>query len=66
MEIIVNGESQKISDHLSLQGLHDHLCLRNQRVAIEVNQQIIPQSQWPITTLSQGDKIEIIQAIGGG
>lgn len=42
------------------------LDLSNKRLAVEINQQIIPRSDFSSFTLSEQDKVEIVQAIGGG
>ena len=42
------------------------LTLQGARVAVELNQEIIPRSEYPTRTLKPGDRIEIVQAIGGG
>lgn len=46
--------------------LIQQLDYENQRIALEVNGQIIPKSSHAEFTLSEGDKIEIIKAVGGG
>lgn len=66
MNIVINGEQRTLDDDLNLQQLISMLQLENKRLAIEVNQQIIPRSEHASYTLKQGDKVEIVQAIGGG
>jgi len=66
MNIAINGEQRTLEDGLNLQQLISMLQLENKRLAIEVNQQIIPRSEHASYTLQQGDKVEIVQAIGGG
>lgn len=66
MNIIVNGELKQINTELSIQALVETLDLANKRYALELNQSILPRSQYPQTILSEGDKIEIIHAVGGG
>jgi len=48
-----------------LQLIHT-LGLENKRLAVEMNSTIVPRSQFETRILTQGDKIEIVQAIGGG
>lgn len=66
-EIFLNGEGIKIDQ--TIQSLQDLLLfnkLANQRVAIEVNGNIIPRSLFNQTKINANDKIEIIKAVGGG
>ena len=66
MNISINGEQRTLEDGLNLQQLISILELENKRLAIEVNQEIIPRSEHASYTLKQDDKVEIVQAIGGG
>lgn len=66
MEITVNGKSLQIQDDTSIQKLLDTLALGQGRIAVELNEEILPRSQFPIQVLKAGDKLEIVQAIGGG
>ncbi|MDH5711426.1 MAG: sulfur carrier protein ThiS [Gammaproteobacteria bacterium] len=66
MNISINGELCTLEDGLNLQQLISQLGLENKRLAIEVNQAIVPRSEHASYTLKQGDKVEIVQAIGGG
>lgn len=66
MQIVVNGESADVSDHLSLADLVQSLHLGGQRLAVELNGNIVPRSRWPEVLLRAGDRAEIVRAIGGG
>ncbi|MCK5717402.1 MAG: sulfur carrier protein ThiS [Thiomargarita sp.] len=66
MEIFINGKAQLIEDQLSITGLLKTLDLEQQRLAVEINLDIIPRSQFEHYVLSVGDKVEIVRAIGGG
>ena len=66
MNITINGEQRILEDELNLQELISMLELENKRLAIEVNQEIIPRSEHVSYILKQDDKVEIVQAIGGG
>ena len=63
---MVNGENLEIDKHLNAQDLITQLGYQNQRIALEVNENIIPKSKHPEFTLNEGDKIEVIKAVGGG
>ncbi len=66
MKIIVNGESHSVTNHCTAQALITHLQLQDQRIAMEVNREIVPRSQYDDFRLSADDRIEIVKAIGGG
>ena len=65
MEIILNGALRSIENHFSIENLIKESGLIG-KYAIEVNRNIIPKSQYASTKIKSGDKIEIVQAIGGG
>ena len=64
--IILNGENKKISSDTTIEQLLLDLGLENKRLAVEVNQEIIPRSHFTSHTLRELDQVEIVQAIGGG
>ncbi len=66
MEVILNGEPRELPDGLSAAGLIEHLGLADQRLAMEINQEIVPRSTFESHVLRPGDRIEIVRAIGGG
>ena len=66
MNITINGEQRTLEDDLNLLQLISFLELENKRLAIEVNQEIVPRSEHASHILQQNDKVEIVQAIGGG
>ncbi len=66
MRITVNGEEREIPEHTSAAALLHLLDLAGQRVAVEVNLEIVPRSTYDAHLLQQGDRVEIVRAIGGG
>lgn len=66
MNVVLNGEHRELPDQASLQWLVDDLGLAGKRLAIEVNEDIVPRSQHGDYRLSEGDRVEIVHAIGGG
>jgi thiamine biosynthesis protein ThiS len=66
MKIIVNGESQSLESDASLGQLLAMLGLDGKRIAVEVNRDIVPRSDYDSFKLSDNDTIEIVNAIGGG
>lgn len=66
MDVLVNGDLQALTKGTSLQNLLVSLQMSQGRIAVEINGQIIPKSRFQQHQLRDGDKIEIVQAIGGG
>ena len=66
MRIRVNGEFHEVAERLSLNELIIHLQLAGERLAIELNHNVIRRAEWPIRTLQEGDRIEIVHFVGGG
>jgi thiamine biosynthesis protein ThiS len=66
MEITVNGQLHQVQENDTILQLIHTLGLENKRLAVEMNSTIVPRSQFETRILTQGDKIEIVQAIGGG
>jgi thiamine biosynthesis protein ThiS len=66
MEIFLNSEARAVDDNCTIAALINQLDLQNKRLAVEVNFQIIPRSQFDKHILAAGDKVEIVHAIGGG
>jgi sulfur carrier protein len=64
--IVLNGETRQIDDNCSIEQLLKSLDLENKRLAVEINQTIIPRSHFSDHILNDSDRVEIVQAIGGG
>ena len=65
LEIIVNGES-RITPLLSILDYLRTLEIDPSRVAVELNLDILPKGEYATTLLKQGDRLEIVQFVGGG
>ena len=66
MRITVNGEEREVPENTDTAALLELLGLHGQRVAVEVNLEIVPRSAYDAHLLQQGDRVEIVRAIGGG
>ena len=66
MNVIINGIERNITSSLTLEELLIELGHANKKVAVEVNEEIIPRSELRNKLVVNGDKIEIINAVGGG
>lgn len=62
----VNGETREAPAGTNVVGLLEQLGLNTGRVAIEYNLKILPRVQWESTRLATGDRLEIVQFVGGG
>lgn len=66
MDLLINGEQKTFAESLSLAQLVEQLDMKSDRVAVELNRQIVPRPQWIATTLKDGDRLEIVHFVGGG
>ena len=66
MHIQLNGERYELPDGQSVADLLQRLELTGRRLAVELNQDIVPRSQHASTRLAEGDQVEVVHAIGGG
>jgi len=66
MEIIVNGEPRTVPDGYTAEQLVQSMALAGRRIAMEVNQEIVPRSTYSQHSFQAGDAIEIVHAVGGG
>ena len=64
--IVLNGSEKQVENNISVSQLLEELGLGEKRLAVEINQQIIPRSSFADHTVSEKDNVEIVQAIGGG
>mgnify|MGYP001553682484 CR=1 FL=1 len=66
MQILVNGEARQIANDSSISQLLSTLELDGRRCAVEVNAILVPRSEHDQHRLQLDDRVEIVQAIGGG
>jgi sulfur carrier protein len=66
MMVKINGDSREVPEGLTVSTLLDFLEMRNDRVAIEYNLNILPRSMWNETKVQPSDNFEIVQFVGGG
>jgi thiamine biosynthesis protein ThiS len=65
MKITINGETKAVSVE-TLAALVEMLGMKPDRVAIELNREIVPRERWGQTQLRDGDGLEIVHFVGGG
>jgi thiamine biosynthesis protein ThiS len=66
MKIVFNGHEQEIERDTTLADLLAAAGLLGKRIAIEVNREIVPRSEYSTRPLAAADRVEVVQAIGGG
>ena len=66
IQLTLNGEPYAMTAGLTAADLVEQLGLGGRRIAVEINEQIVPKSQLAAPPLAAGDQIEVVHAIGGG
>ncbi|HYH00809.1 MAG TPA: sulfur carrier protein ThiS [Terriglobales bacterium] len=66
MLLHINGEHREVPQVESLAALVEQLGMKADRLAIELNREIVPRSNWGSTPLKDGDSLEIVHFVGGG
>lgn len=66
MKLQINGDKKEFADVRTLAELVEKLGMKQDRVAVELNCEIVPRPAWNETTLSDGDRLEIVHFVGGG
>jgi sulfur carrier protein len=66
MQIWFNGEARETADEITVAEFLRELQLPPQRVAVELNQEIVPRTQHAERRLAPGDRLEIVTLVGGG
>ena len=66
MQIILNGTPTELEDGCTIAAVVSRLELAGKRMAVEVNEEIVPRSQHASFTFEVGDQVEIVHAVGGG
>lgn len=66
MRIVYNGEDIHVPETLTVQQLLEHQGIAGRRVAVEVNGDVVPRSRHGELRLGDGDRVEVVFAVGGG
>jgi len=66
MFLQINGEQRDFPDGLTVAALVAQLGMKPDRVAVELNLEIVSRTQWETTTLKNGDRLEVVHFVGGG
>ncbi|HEY7351897.1 MAG TPA: sulfur carrier protein ThiS [Terriglobales bacterium] len=66
MKLTINGEDQELGALSTLSDVIAELGMKPDRVAVELNRELVPRTRWAATTVFDGDKLEIVHFVGGG
>jgi sulfur carrier protein len=66
MQLLVNGEEQRVEPKTTVKQLLASLGLGDALVAVERNEEVVPRAQHESTKLNDGDRLEVVYFVGGG
>jgi sulfur carrier protein len=66
IRLSVNGQSRQLDSSVNVARLLESMQLVGKRVAVERNGEIVPRSRYGDTLLAEGDRVEVVVAVGGG
>jgi len=66
VEFALNGEVQRADGPLTVGELLERFALRERRVAVALNTNVVPRSRFDQVKICEGDRVEVIHAVGGG
>ena len=66
LRVTVNGEPREVEAGTTVSRLVELLALAPERLAVELNREVLRRARWPETELSDGDRVEIVHFVGGG
>lgn len=66
MTLTINGEDRDFPSVTTIADLIAQLAMKPDRVAVELNRELVPRDRWADATLQNGDRLEIVHFVGGG
>ena len=66
MKITLNGEVRELESEVSLDRLIELLSFPQQRIAVELNREVVRKKDWPNVVVKEADRIEVVHFVGGG
>jgi len=66
MHITLNGEKKEVPDSITVIGLLEFLKIQHQRVAVELNMEIVKKDRYGTTSIKEGDSLEVVSFMSGG
>ncbi len=64
--IVLNGDAREITESLTVASLVEQLGRGRKGTAVAVNGEVVPRSRWEDTEILDGDRVEVLAAVGGG
>jgi len=66
MKVFINGETREIAGEVNLTELLKNFSLPQERIAVELNEEVVRKKDWENIRIKDADKIEIVHFVGGG
>jgi thiamine biosynthesis protein ThiS len=66
LKIRLNGDAKEIEEGTTLPTLVESLSLAPERIAVELNGEVVRRADWPRVTLEEEDRVEVVHFVGGG
>ena len=66
MQLVINGQQKELKSSETVTQMLKELDITGSHLAVALNFQVVPRSNYDQTPLSEGDKVEIVHAVGGG
>jgi sulfur carrier protein len=66
MQIVLNGELREVPENLTVLGLLRHIEIPPERVAVELNREIVNKQNWESAVVRPGAQVEVVMFVGGG
>ena len=66
IQIYINGKKKNINSNFNLINIVEKYSLKNKLIAVEINREVIPKSNYKTKKINKNDRIEILELIGGG
>ena len=66
MKITLNGEIRELESEVTLDRLLELLSLPQQRIAVELNREVVRKKDWPNVVVKDSDRLEVVHFVGGG
>ncbi len=66
MKVVINGEAREIAKQVNLLELLKEFSMPSERIAIELNREVVRKKDWESILVNEADKIEIVHFVGGG
>ena len=68
MKLVVNGDELEVEDRETVAALVERVggSSKGKGTAVAVNGEVVPRAEWPGAALEEGDRVEVLRAVGGG